>query len=240
VTSILEKSGHIVNTVSNGKELLEELKKHHFDIILTDIEMPDIDGLEATRIIRSSTEAGFDPKIPIIALTAHAFEENENRCLSAGMNDYVIKPFKKKDILQAINRQVSTYNIQATEATAASFHADKIINVPEALERLGGDEELLREIWTIFITDCPRNMELLKQALETRNHNMSERQAHTLKSTAGNIGADRLKDTALQIELASREKRADKAWVMYEPLEREAESVINALHELMSTSTSKT
>jgi HPt (histidine-containing phosphotransfer) domain-containing protein len=205
-----------------------------------DIEMPEIDGLEATRIIRSSNGAGFDPDIPIIAVTAHAHEADIMQFLLAGMNDCVTKPIKKKDILDALQRLIPSHSDPACRQPSSFDHEGENINVSGALERLGGDEDLLREIWRIFITDCPRNLGVLRQALESRNLRLSERQAHTLKSTAGNIGADHLKETALQMELASREKRPDKAWSIYEALEREAENVIHDLRELLSTSTART
>jgi PAS domain S-box-containing protein len=236
VVGILEKCGHVVETVSNGKDVFESLRERNFDIILMDVRMPGIDGLEATEIIRKSEKTDFDPNIPIIALTAHVSKESREQCLAAGMNDFVSKPFKKQDLLEAINGQISIYTNNDSESSGLLRNSDEL-NVSDALERLGGDEELLREIWEIFIQDCPETMKKLKQTLETRDAGLSERHAHTLKSTAGNIGADLMKETALQIELAAREKHVDKAWLLYGKLESDAESVLKTLRERVDTKT---
>ncbi len=103
---ILEKCGHIVEIANNGAEAIEKLNRHNFDIILMDVQMPNMDGKEATRKIRSSKDNTFDPDIPIIAVTAHAFKEEKDLCLEAGMNSCIIKPFKKKELLAEIYKFV--------------------------------------------------------------------------------------------------------------------------------------
>ncbi len=105
---ILEKQGHFVEIANNGEEALEALKKQHFDLVLMDVQMPKIDGIEATRIIRNSKDNGIDPEIPIIALTAHAFEEYRERCLEAGMNICITKPFKKQELFEEIAKLMQT------------------------------------------------------------------------------------------------------------------------------------
>ncbi len=105
--SILEKKGHIVKVANDGEEALEGLKKQHFDIVLMDVQMPKMDGLEATRKIRNSKDEGFDPEIPIIAVTAYAFEEDKQRCLEAGMNSCITKPFKREELFREIEMLVS-------------------------------------------------------------------------------------------------------------------------------------
>jgi len=234
VVRILEKCGHTVTTVNDGRELIEMLGRQTFDIILMDIEMPGIDGIEAARTIRESKQAAFDPAIPIIGLTAHVSRESRERCLEAGMNDFVSKPFKQQDLLEAISRQSSISAKHDAESSGFLKNSD-YLHAAEALGRLGGDKELLKEIWEIFIHDCPETMKKLKQALETHDAAMSERHAHTLKSTAGNIGADRMKETAFQIEVASREKHLDRAWKLYGRLESDAERVLKTLREHVDT-----
>ena len=105
---ILEKEGHSVTVANNGLEALEALKKEHFDLVLMDVQMPLMDGIEATRRIRNSKNSGFDPHIPIIALTAHAFKEDRERCLKAGMNDYISKPFRKQELFRMMERLIPT------------------------------------------------------------------------------------------------------------------------------------
>ncbi len=103
VTGIIAKEENIsVVIANNGEEALEALRKDRFDLVLMDIQMPKIDGIMSTQIIRTSKDRDFDPEIPIIAFTAHAFESYKQICLEAGMNGYITKPFKKVDLLKMI------------------------------------------------------------------------------------------------------------------------------------------
>ncbi len=101
---ILEKAGHIVELANDGEEALKCLEIKRSDIVLMDLQMPNMDGFEATRIIRNSKDNTFDPEIPIIAVTAHAFKEEKERCLETGMNSCITKPFNRNDLLQEIER----------------------------------------------------------------------------------------------------------------------------------------
>ncbi len=104
---ILEKEGHFVKVANNGIEAIDALEKQRFDIVLMDVQMPVMDGIETARTIRNSKNGGFDPDIPIIALTAHAFKEDRERCLGAGMNDYISKPFRKQELFRMIEQLVT-------------------------------------------------------------------------------------------------------------------------------------
>ncbi len=103
---VLEKEGYTVKVANNGEEVLEILKKQSFDIVLMDVQMPIMDGLATTKRIRESKDNRFDPKIPIIAVTAHAFREDKERCIEAGMNSCITKPFKNQDLVKEIKRIV--------------------------------------------------------------------------------------------------------------------------------------
>jgi CheY-like chemotaxis protein len=104
----LERQGYAVEIAGNGEEVLEGLKKQHFDIVLMDVQMPKMDGIKAAQAIRSSTDNAFNPEIPIIAVTAHAFKEETERCLKAGMNSCVTKPFKSEELIKEIEELVQT------------------------------------------------------------------------------------------------------------------------------------
>jgi CheY-like chemotaxis protein/nitrogen-specific signal transduction histidine kinase len=101
---ILERWGYSVVIANDGEEVLEALKKEHFDLVLMDVQMPKMDGIEATRIIRKTRDGSFDPQIPIIAVTAHVFKEDRLRCLEAGMNSFIARPFKKQEFLREIGK----------------------------------------------------------------------------------------------------------------------------------------
>ncbi|GBD97818.1 MAG TPA: response regulator [Nitrospirae bacterium] len=232
---ILEKQGHSVEVAANGKEALYILGKKHFDLVLMDIQMPDMDGIVATRIIRKSKDAGIDPGIPIIALTAHAFQRDKEECLKAGMNGYITKPFKKQELLSKIERLVSGNGSAAgVKTTTVSYAGDVVVDRVESLSRLDGDEELLRELWEIFIDDTPGQMQALKKAIDTGDFVIVERTAHSLKSAAANIGANLMRAEAFSIELAGKYNNIDNARILYEKLEYEFKRLLETLTGLLS------
>jgi PAS domain S-box-containing protein len=233
---ILEKVGHIVESVNNGKEIFSLLEKKHFDLILMDIQMPEMDGIIATRIIRSSTKAPYNHEIPIIALTAHAFEEDRERCLKAGMNGCLTKPYTKMGLMKEIKKCIASSAHRVQSISGGTQDAGSVLHTADVLARLDGDEELLREIMEIYISDSTLYMKKLKQALDVGDTTHAERQAHTLKSTAANIGAASVEEEALQIELAARENDLDKACAMYERLKHEFEKALKAVTGSLKTS----
>ena len=109
--SILERPDYAVEVANNGKEVLEGLKKQHVDIVLMDVHMPKMDGIEATQAIRNSKDNVFNTEIPIIAVTAQAFEEEKERCLKAGMNSYVTKPLKREELYKEIEKHTQAVNM---------------------------------------------------------------------------------------------------------------------------------
>ena len=231
---ILEKEGHTVQVVSNGLEVLEALEKENFDLVLMDVQMPLMDGIETTLVIRNSKNSRFEPEIPIIALTAHAFKEDRERCLKAGMNAYISKPFKKRDIAALIRQTVHRHTAAEPAIAEVPDTADKgdVLNIPEAMERLDGDGELLKEICGVFTDDAPKQMEILRKAIDTGDMVLTERQAHSLKSAAANIGADLMKSRAFEIELAAREGDIKDIHMLYEQLEHELKKVLEALRDV--------
>jgi signal transduction histidine kinase/CheY-like chemotaxis protein/HPt (histidine-containing phosphotransfer) domain-containing protein len=201
---ILEKEGYSVKVAENGREAVESLQKQKFDLVLMDIQMPEMNGIEATQAIRNSKDAMIDPEIPIIALTAHAFKEDRETCLSAGMNEYIAKPLKKTEFLKIVSQFITDVECSIETGTGESVtNCIAAVDKAEALERLGGDEELLVDLWEAFIGEAPRQMGILKEALDANDIVLLERHSHTMKSAAANIGADMLRKLAQQMELAA-------------------------------------
>jgi PAS domain S-box-containing protein len=234
---LLEKQGFNVEIAENGEEAIEALKKSTFDLVLMDIQMPKLDGIKATRIIRNSNSDGFDPDIPIIAVTAHAFDEDRERFLKAGMNACVTKPFKREELFREVEKFISS-SIELVEANAGKSTLDgDVIQTTEALNRLGGDEELLRELWKIFLQTAPRQMEDLKKAIETGDIALTERHAHTLKSSSANLGANSMKEKASEIEELASSRSSDNIHVLFKDLDSEYKKVIEELKTLQSHNT---
>ncbi|HDH05022.1 MAG TPA: response regulator [Nitrospirae bacterium] len=228
---MLESHGYTLTVANNGVEALEALGKQRFDLVLMDVQMPEMDGIEATRIIRSSKDTGFDPEIPIIAVTALAFEEDRQRCIKAGMNGCITKPFKRQELFTEIEKLVPA-GVHTPDAKSIGPPGNgDVIYRAETLERLGGDEELLKELYEVFIDDAPRQMEILKKAIDTNDTVLTERQAHSLKSATANIGANSMSDKAFKIELTARDRNLNNAHMLYEKLEHELKKVLKALTE---------
>ncbi len=229
---VLKKRGHSVVSVVNGKQALEALAKESFDLVLMDVQMPVMDGLEATRKIRSGESVTIDAMVPIIAVTAHVMRGDRERCLASGMNGYIPKPFNARELIHSIE-QFCPSKFTPGGDRDKSPGGEIVIDREEALTRLGDDEGLLIDVWKAFVEDSLRQMETLREALETNNHTLLERQSHTLKSAAGSIGATLLKYEALQLEYAAKEKNETKIFVIYPRVEYELKRVLEFLSDIV-------
>jgi PAS domain S-box-containing protein len=230
---MLEKLGHTAVVVNNGKEIFGLLKKEHYDLVLMDIQMPEMDGIVATRMIRKSINVSFNSNIPIIALTAHAFEDDRQQCLNAGMNGYITKPFTRKQLIHAIELCMSDITGHDTFNRHNSLDISGVIDKQMALEHCDDDEELLDEIWNIFVNDAPSKMSTLETVIDAGNSKLVERQAHTLKSNAANIGADLMRECASKVEAAGRKQDIFEAKEEFNALEIEFGRALKELKKIL-------
>ena len=192
----LEKKGHVVLVAKNGLEVLRILEKEDFDLILMDMEMPQMDGLEATRTVRRR-EAKTGQHIPILAMTAYAMEEDKQRCLEAGMDGYVSKPVTYKKLYRIIEDLLSPDK---------KYESAPPVDVAAALELVDGDEELLQAAVRMFLEeDCPRQMEMLRAGLEQQDALAVKEAAHGIKGAASNLGGRVVSAVALRLETIGRE-----------------------------------
>jgi len=225
---MLEEKGYKAETVCNGIEAIEAIKKGNFDLVLMDIQMPEMDGLEATRKIRGASGDEFNTDIPIIALTAHAFREDRDECLEAGMNGFITKPIKADDVVSEISRVMSGRTCGTIESDGTDDNV-KVVDRDEMLERIGGNEDILVKIWEIFMQDAPVQMSVLKKAIDSDDAVLAERQAHSLKGASGNIGAGIMSSKAFEMEQAFRQKKNDNIDERYKELRSEFERVMREL-----------
>jgi signal transduction histidine kinase/CheY-like chemotaxis protein len=195
---VLEKSGHTVVVVNNGREVLATLARESFDVILMDIQMPEMDGFEATKAIRARehVEGGH---IPIIAMTAYAMHGDRERCLALGMDGYVAKPFQAQTLFEALCRTSESVT-RTLPTTEPPSQADLIFDREEALARVEGDEQLLQELVELFLTDAPRYLTELRHTLTSGDAADLARIAHTIKGAVANLGAHVASSAALQLE----------------------------------------
>ncbi len=210
VTGILNKLGfHHVDAVANGMEAIEALATFPYSLVLMDVQMPDLDGIEATIRIRSGQDKVKDPHIPIIALTAHAMEGDKDICLAAGMNDYVAKPISPEALEGKLNQFLkdrserlpanpasrdTSHNQKSLISQTDDFHYDELVN------RVLGDKTLANTIMEQFILDMHEQIKQLNRSLNTEDLSHFRRQVHKMKGAAANVGAKRLKELIDEIE----------------------------------------
>jgi len=229
---ILEKMGYRADTAGTGREVLWALERVPYDLILMDMQMPEMDGLEATAAIRQKeTETG--GHIPIIAMTARALKGDRERCLAAGLDDYISKPIQPKELIEAIGRQLGKADVGAQKIPLVGISEEKeIFDKGELLDRVGGDEEIFREIVKTFMEEAPLQVQKLKEVLQEGEALSVERQAHLLKGAAMNMGAKVLQAVALEVEMAGRAGDLSRARALAERLDQEFEKLNEILYDL--------
>ncbi len=212
----LQKLGYQPGVVSGGAEALAEIKKSRYDLVLMDCEMPGMDGFEATRRMRLSNHTS----LPIIALTANAMASDRERCLNAGMNDYLSKPVELKALAEAIERW-----LPATRRARPAFDGEALLG------RLMGDRQLTGRLLKNFLDDAPGQLNKLRWRLAEGDVRGAGYQAHTLKGSAATAGADALSGVAFEIQEAARAGKLDQCREMLAGAWEEFERFQHAVEE---------
>jgi two-component system, sensor histidine kinase and response regulator len=243
----LEKRGHSVETAPNGRvalEMLAEPARRRFDVVLMDVQMPEIDGLSATVTIRQREKIA-GGHVPIVAMTAHALAGDRERCLDAGMDDYLSKPIHPAELVTAVERNgmrsgaptatpaSAPASASASQAADVSVHRQPttIFDKEHALDRLGGDRPLLQQLLAIFRTDAPRLMSAIRQAAAAEDADALRRSAHALKGSLGTLGAPRAFQAAAGLEEVARTDGVAKARDELQLLEEEMAALQKVLAE---------
>ena len=206
--TLLNQHGHSVTTVENGAQALEAAKEYCFDLVLMDVQMPIMDGITATRVIRDPNSGALNPDVPIVAITAHALKGDRERFLRAGMNDYIGKPVNMESFYATISRVMQGRPApEAEPAPGESEPAGKsAFDRSTALDMLGGRADLMQRMDKIFLRDAPGEMEELKQHLRDDNWDEAKRLAHSIKGSARTVGAVRVGAQAEQMEFFCKQK----------------------------------
>ncbi|WP_421901240.1 response regulator [Maridesulfovibrio sp.] len=201
-TSLLEKMGHSVEVASNGLEAVSMLSGLDVDLVLMDLEMPEMDGFSASESIRNG-KAGEAPRnIPIVAMSAHAMAGVKERCAKAGMNDYIAKPVQYVALREVILRTMSE-NCGAPVVTPESTSTNvKVLDPDKANAMYQGDSSLYNELCSMFMSDVSSDIVKFKEARESNKISVAKRIVHTLKSSCAAICAPRARDAAVQLEKA--------------------------------------
>ncbi len=210
---ILRKLGLHADTAADGSEAIAALGTHPYDLVLMDVQMPEMDGLEATRRIRDPGSAVLRHDVPIIAMTARAMQGDRERCLDAGMDDYVTKPISPQALAEAIDRWLpredaaqTTQDVAELGPVARTLRAEPaamVFDQAGLLSRLMGDEDLARVVVDGFLEDAPKLITALGDCLRTGDSAGVLLQAHTIKGASATVGGDALSVVAQEIEAAA-------------------------------------
>jgi PAS domain S-box-containing protein len=230
---LLEGRGHSVAVAENGRQALSMIEKHKFDMVLMDVQMPEMGGLEATRAIRErEKESG--AHIPIIAMTAHAMRGDREKCLATGMDAYLAKPLDPPAFLRTVE-DVARHE-GSPRAQVEQERLPPEVDRTALFERFNGNRKLLTSLVRTFREDCPKMMGKIRQALTSRDTARLADAAHALKGSVGNFGPTVVFERARQIEMAARDGALEGAWKMYAALEDEIAALLPALQTALGKS----
>jgi CheY-like chemotaxis protein/HPt (histidine-containing phosphotransfer) domain-containing protein len=224
-TRLLEKMGHTPVVVGDGREAIAALERQAFDLVLMDVEMPEVSGFEATGIIRAH-EQKTGRHVPILAMTAHALKGDRERCLAAGMDGYVPKPIQAEELRRAIEELVPSGTDLGAQTNGA------VLDAAGALEGVAGDRKLLTELVRVFAAQCPRWLAEIRAAVAENDAGRLHRAAHTLKGAVGNFRAQAAYDEAQRLETMGRDGNLTAAAAACATLEREMDRLLPALEAL--------
>jgi CheY-like chemotaxis protein/HPt (histidine-containing phosphotransfer) domain-containing protein len=223
----LDRAGHAAVAVSNGRQVLATLAHHEFDLILMDLQMPELDGFETTAAIREQ-EKSTGAHMPIVALTAHVVKGDAERCLAAGMDAYVPKPLRAKELFAAIESALSP-----AERVAAERPGEAILDETLLLERVGGDREALAQLVELFLDDAPLLVEGIRRAIEEKDAHALQAAAHTLKGAVSNFAAEAATRAAARLQQIGESGQMGGARAACDVLEEELAQVRSALSAIV-------
>ncbi len=231
IRALLRRAGHEPVIASNGIEAVELFDKESFDLILMDVQMPEMDGYEATsEILRLQADSG--DRVPIIALTAHASPTDRSRCLAAGMDEYLAKPIRATALYALIDRLTghhTTVNVAKVEKkTVAS-----LVNWEVAYETVGGDEGLLKELLRVFVGDQAKLVQELKFAIESGNPREVRLSAHSFRGSLRHLGVLEASQVAGRIEEAAADLSLDGADKLFEQFRSIVEQAVTEIRSYL-------
>lgn len=245
----LTRLGCTVSVVNNGREAVDRFAENRFDIVLMDVQMPEMDGIEATRRIRQIESGRGVRETPIIAATAHAFQEDRDKCIAAGMNDFLSKPYTSKDIEPILYRWLDEDRPEDAETPSTPAHAADASNVvgEHALDSAviaqlrsldaPGEDRILRKVAGIFIDTTPPQLQRLRDHMADGDFAAVTLVAHSLKTSAANVAALALSARFRALEQAAREENPDTCARLTQEITDMYEDVSTALRNLTGIDT---
>lgn len=232
---MLDKMGCSAKLATNGKEALARLSEEQFDLVFMDVQMPEMDGLTATQHIRTR-EQSTGQHIPIVAMTARVMRGDRELCINAGMDAYIAKPINPEELRNTLrsflngieqadaSKSQPTLPVPSPAGPAVTWDAQKF------LERIGGDEQLLREVTEIFLEEAPKLMDRLGQAVKLGDAELMENTAHSLKGELSYFGSEAA-NHARELERMGREKDIQNANAEFSALHQAVHALTQAVRE---------
>ncbi|WP_340820773.1 PAS domain S-box protein [Methanolobus sp. WCC4] len=233
--SMLQKLGLNADIANNGIEAVKAFEKAEYDLILMDVQMPEMDGLEATKHIRRSHTLSSDRHTPIIAMTAHAMKGDREMCLEAGMDDYISKPIKLKSLANILDQWLNPLHEESYKGVKELEKArlDTLIFDSDMLmENVMDDLETARRIISIFMTNAPRQLENLKSAINKEEIENINNSAHIVKGASASVGGITLSHFAAEIETAAKSGKIDDLQEKIPELDKQYELLVENLKKL--------
>jgi CheY-like chemotaxis protein len=231
--AVLKKRRHDVVIAPNGREAIAALDKEDFDIVLMDVQMPEMDGFEATRLIRDRQKTE-GKHTPIVAMTAHAMKGDREKCLAVGMDDYVSKPIREDALFSVIDRFASRPHgkrkvKRVHHKDDVDLAAQEVFDLSEAMKSVSGDKGLFSEIASLFLESAADNMSKIRRGIANKDASAVETAAHALKGSVSNFGATRTFEAAHRLERIGRDGKLQEAERAKSDLEQELKALESAI-----------
>jgi PAS domain S-box-containing protein len=224
--AILRKLGYQADVAADGEETIRALQQADYDAVLMDCAMPRMDGYEATRQVRKGLSGTRNPNIPIIAITADAMSGDRDKCLQAGMSDYLAKPIEPRQLAEVLQKwmnpptaKVDSSDVPLPEEAKAIFDPDTL------LARLMGDKDLASKVIAGFLADAPQQLHILKTKLEAGDAKGARLHAHNLKGAAATVSADALRALCFEVQEAAAVSQFTRALALVPQLEEQLEQL---------------
>jgi CheY-like chemotaxis protein/HPt (histidine-containing phosphotransfer) domain-containing protein len=227
--AILERLGYPADAVSNGAEAVNALQHRDYDLVLMDGEMPDVDGYEATHRIRRPETGARNPYLPIVAVTANAMPGDRERCLAAGMDDYLPKPVEPEQLARVLARWIAAETPPPPAPAPRAAPADAVFDGQSLLRRLAGNRQLAGRLVAAFLSDTPTQLALLRQQLERHDTAAAGIHAHRLKGAAALLSAAALRGAAFEAEQAANQGSLERLAQLLPAVESEFERLRQTL-----------
>ncbi|ASQ91225.1 hypothetical protein CHL67_10155 [Prosthecochloris sp. GSB1] len=233
--SMLQKEGFDADMVCNGAEALQAMQNVSYDLVFMDCQMPEMDGYETTKLLRQGKDGVRNPDVPVIAITANALKGDREKCLRAGMDEYIAKPVRKAEIVNVLSKFLDNGAFSAETVTNTnsksliSMENSSIFQEEEMLERLQYDREVARMIIENFLEDVPRQFGRLQTAVREQSVEEAHLAAHSIKGAALMIGGSLLSKVAFEIEAAAKAKNLRHAGELLAEMEKQIRALRDRL-----------